>query len=184
MKTLTVVLFLCFTFKAFSVELIPPGSEWRYYDKTEKISEQWFTSAYEDKDWSTGLGQFGYGEGDESTVTSFGDDPENKPLAQYFRRTFFVQDINLLKEVKLRLLVDDGALVYLNDKEVHRINLSDKEPTPLKAVNSLIEFVWVQVPLEKSLFKAGENTISVAVYQISASSTDLSFDLALVSVDK
>ena len=181
---LLVIFSILFSFDLQAAEIISPSSEWRYFDKGVIDDNQWFNSDFNDTHWPVGKGQFGYGEGDESTITSFGNDLNNKPLTQYFRRKFELVDLNGLDEVNMRLLVDDGAIVYLNGKEIYRVNVPEGVSFPKRAVNSLIEHVWIQVPLQASLFNNKENTIAVAVYQLSAKSTDLSFDLALISGEK
>lgn len=179
LKQVGIFLILNFSSYVFATDLITPASQWRYYDSSHPVATTWFLSDFNDAQWLIGNGQFGYGEGDEKTVTSFGNDPDNKPLIQYFRHKFSVKNIEQITKLKMHLLVDDGALIFINDKEVYRINLNSDVKPPTQAIKTLVEYVWTEVELEKSILQNGENTISVAVYQISPDSSDISFDLAL-----
>ncbi|TQV89525.1 PPC domain-containing protein [Aliikangiella coralliicola] len=166
-------------------ELISPASQWQYYDLAASPPLDWFTKDFDSSQWQTGKAQFGYGENDEATVTAFGNDPENKTLVQYFRRTFVIQNLSDIGEPKLRILVDDGAVVYINGIEAYRVNLTKDTDHTLRsehqtlATDSLIEYVWQEVPFDFSLLQQGENSIAVAVHQLSPNSSDISFDLAI-----
>jgi hypothetical protein len=54
----------------------------------------------------------------------------------YFRKRFDVQDPALLRDLTLRLRVDDGAVVYLNGREVHRSNFDKRVLKPVTARRS------------------------------------------------
>ena len=56
-------------------------------------------------------------------VVNFGPDPQNKYITTYFRKTFDVADASKVKSLALRLLRDDGAVLYLNGQEVVRDNM-------------------------------------------------------------
>ncbi len=173
--------------------LIPAASQWHYYDKVTAPNKNWHKPPTDhrlwQRSWQSGFAQFGYGEGDETTVTSFGKDSTDKPLSQYFVKTFTVSDITQIDALKLHLLIDDGAIVYLNGQEVFRLHVPANPADPqqnlaanhsLAANDSLIESIWIETPLDKSALKQGENFIAVEVHQIAADSSDLSFDLALI----
>jgi hypothetical protein len=48
--------------------LISTGAVWKYLDTGIDGGTAWRTVAYEDSVWPRGVGKFGFGEGDESTV--------------------------------------------------------------------------------------------------------------------
>jgi hypothetical protein len=50
----------------------------------------WNLLMFDDRAWSSGPAQLGYGDGDESTVLSFGPDVNNKFVTSYFRQMFLV----------------------------------------------------------------------------------------------
>ena len=63
--------------------------------------------------------------------------------------------------------------------EAYRANLPAQYHVSAQASGTFIEHVWLSVPLDARLVKQGENVIAVAVHQLSATSTDISFDLGL-----
>jgi hypothetical protein len=161
--------------------LVTRGSKWRYRDDREAPPDGWNGPDFDDASWSEGPALFGHGCGDERTALSSGKDTP----ACYFRKSFRV---NRLKEADLAisLVVDDGAVVYLNGKEALRANMpggridfgtrasaaiaaEDKSPWP-------VTYGFV-VP--RSLLKKGRNVVAVEVHQVSDSSSDVAFDLAM-----
>ena len=60
---------------------------------------------------------------------SFGPDSANKYITTYFRRSFPVNNAATVTQLSVRLLRDDGAIVYLNDVEVFRSNMPEGEIT-------------------------------------------------------
>ena len=142
-------------------------------------SSTWRDPGFDDGSWSEGPGQLGFGDDDEATVIEGGPSDARYP-ATYFRHSFEVVEPGEIEKVSLRLLRDDGAVVYLNGEEVHRSNM----PAGLiehstEAVTSNIDedaYELVELP---SVLSRGTNVIAVEVHQASATSSDLSFDLEL-----
>lgn len=165
---------------AQSAELISPSSQWHYYDKAESPGNNWFQTDFDHSVWSKGFAQLGYGDGDEITVTSFGDDSDDKPITQYYVKSFNIDNLSTIDALKLRLLADDGAVVYINGIEAFRINIPKNQTHETLANNSLIDSVWIENAITKSLLRQGKNLVAVEVHQVSKASSDISFDLALV----
>jgi hypothetical protein len=76
--------------------LLPQGSTWKYSDAAIAPPADWNQPTFDDSAWSNGLAQLGYGDGDEATVLSYGNNPNNKIPSYYFRATFTVNDVNAL----------------------------------------------------------------------------------------
>lgn len=170
--------------RAQSAVLIAAGSTWRYLDNGSDQGTAWRALSYNDAGWASGPAQLGYGDGDEATVISYGANASNKHVTTYFRRTFSVANPSALAGLNLRLLRDDGAVVYLNGTEVHRTNM----PSGAIAYSTLAsvtaagsdESVFVVVPVNPALLVAGTNLIAVEVHQSDPASSDVSFDLELL----
>jgi hypothetical protein len=97
----------------------------------------------------------------------------------YFRKRFDVQDPQLLRDLTLRLRVVDGAIVYLNGREVHRENF-DKQV--LKPRSGAEELAFFPVRLSPDALRAGTNVLAVEVHQDEGDAPgDLVFDAALVA---
>lgn len=166
-----------------TTSVIPQGGEWKYLVAASAPSSAWKIASFNDTAWATGNGQFGYGDGDETTTVGFGGNTSARYITTYFRKKF---DLTALPEVvKLNLLRDDGAVVYLNNKEIVRSNM---HPTNTITYSSLAtsnvsgvdeSTFYYQYTLTPSDFIVGTNILAVEVHKVSASEDDLSFDAKL-----
>lgn len=151
------------------------GSSWRYWNSTTNPGNTWNTIGFNDNSWHVGLGQFGFGEGDEQTVLN------TALISSYFRKTVSISDINQLNEVYLHMIHDDGALVYINGQEVVRTELIplgtvSHTTTARQTMNSSIENDYFTYKIDPSYFVDGNNTIAVVLKNRYASEEDMSFD--------
>src|SRR5215218_8188324 len=126
-ELLAALFFICFVWAApaLAVEttLVPAGATWKYLDNGSDQNTAWRANSFDDAAWAAGLAQLGYGDADEATLVGFGPDSANKYITTYFRRSFNVADAGAFANLTLRLLRDDGAVVYLNGAEVWRSNM-------------------------------------------------------------
>lgn len=163
--------------------LVPLGSNWRYLDNGSDQGTAWRASNFADSAWPLGMAQFGYGDGDEATTNQFGPDPNNKYITTYYRHAFNVANPASYTNLVLRLLRDDGAIVFLNGGEVFRSNMPDDPvgSTTLAraAVSGTEENLLFAKYLSPGLLQAGRNVLAVEVHQSTANSSDMSFDLEL-----
>jgi len=160
-------------------ELVPVLASWRYLDRAAAPGG-WRLPGFDDSTWASGPAELGFGDSGEGTVLTSGRG------TYYFRRTFTATDVGSLGDLRLDLLADDGAAVYVNGTEVARVNLptgtlTDASRAPVGlAGNAEDTFVPVVVPA--SVLVEGTNTIAVEVHQNAAASADLSFDARLSAV--
>ncbi len=168
-----------------AVVLVEAGASWRYDDSGIDLGIGWRGPPYDDTGWSVGPAQLGYGDGDESTVLDYGTDPANKYPCYYFRHAFHVSDVDNYEKLKIRLMRDDGAVVYLNGVEVFRSNMPSGEVTYATlatfAAGGSQESGWYEQELGVSGLVDGTNTIAVEIHQAGPASSDVSFDLALTA---
>ena len=158
-------------------------STWKYLDDGSNQGTAWRDPAFDDSNWESGRGQLGYGDGDETTVLSFGSSSSDKHRTTYFRKTFNVTNADQFDLGRIQLLRDDGAIVYLNGQEIARSGM------PSGAVNYRTfasqvsgggdESTYYPFEFSASLLREGSNTVAVEIHQANASSSDLSFDLEL-----
>src|SRR5918997_5326716 len=94
--------------------LVPTAATWKYLDNGTNQGTAWRATSFNDSTWPSGPAQLGYGDGDEATTVGFGPDANNKFITTYFRRAFNVTNASLFTSLTLRVLRDDGAVVYLN----------------------------------------------------------------------
>ena len=163
--------------------LSPTGAVWKFLDNGSNQGIDWRRTDFTDAGWPNGGGEFGYGDGDESTVIGFGGDPVNKFITTYFRRSFAISDPEALVNFEIRLLCDDGATGFLNGLEAFRINMPDDPvnyQTPASvALGGADELTWSTILIDPALFVSGTNVLAVEVHQANAGSSDISFDLEL-----
>ena len=163
--------------------LIPAGSVWRYNDSGTNLGTTWRGVAYNDAAWASGPAQLGYGDGDEATVISYGNNPNNRRITYYFRRSFTVTNPAALASLAVRVVRDDGCVIYLNGVEVARSNMPTGTITyttrATTAIGGADESAWQEVPVDPSRLVTGTNVIAVEVHQQSPTSTDVSFNLEL-----
>lgn len=167
-----------------ATSLVSRGSSWRFFDQGAAPAG-WNGAGFSDAGWKQGPGQIGYGDGDEATVASYGSSPSRKHVTTYFRKSFQVADASKIRAAALELLRDDGAVVYLNGREVLRSNMPAGAISFGTRASSTIagsaERAWVQASIAPSAFVTGTNVIAVEVHQSTADSSDLSFDLGLTA---
>lgn len=188
----TIILFCCGMLllpalaAADQLTLLAKGSTWKYWDSDNAPDANWFAENFDDNAWPSAAAQLGYGDGDETTVLQNSD-----RISTYFRTTFTVQDKSALRTLLLKLLRDDGAVVYLNGVEIMRSNMPEGavSHTTLasSAVNGQDEDDFILYYLNdtqiQSLNDAGspgsDNVLAVEIHQHAAGSSDISFDCEL-----
>jgi len=160
---------------------IPSGSTWRYLDDGSDQDVAWQLTDFDDSFWPEGAGQFGYGQGDEQTLTYFGYDFA-KITTTYFRKQFTINSLAGITNVVMRLCFNDGIAVYLNGKELYRRNLPGDAHFDAAAVadRSPWQNIWWTAPVDPSSLQVGQNTLAVEVHRFAPDGPDLSFDLQLL----
>ena len=163
--------------------LVGAGAAWRYLDTGTNPAPAWRTNGFDDSVWKTGEGQFGYGEGDEQTVVSYGPNASSKFITTWFRKSFIATNLPNLARLELKLLFDDGAAVFLNGAQVALVNLTNGAAFNSFATNTQENFenVWFAFSVNPALLVDGTNVLAVEIHQVSASSDDLSFDAQLLA---
>lgn len=179
-------------FTVASDTLIFPNSVWKYFDKGANPGMNWKDSLFIDTAFATGLAEFGYGDGDETTlVNACGTVTQtptcsNKYITTYFRKKLNIPNLDQFNGFSLQVVRDDGAVVYVNGNEVWRSNLPGGTITYNTLALSIVgipeESTYQILRIPPTYFVNGENTIAVEIHQENATSTDLSFNLCLIGI--
>jgi hypothetical protein len=164
--------------------LIPAGTTWKYLAPSgpgDAPPAGWQAPAFDDSAWSSGPARIGYGNQGEMTVVPT---TPYRPQTLYFRRSFTVADPSALAAtLRLQLLRDDGAVLYLNGEELLRDNMPEGEIGYGTFATAAIGSAWRGMPvrylLPREKLLSGANTIAVEVHNASASGSDIGFDLWL-----
>ncbi len=179
-----------------------PGATWKYRDPSMDLGSSdivagnasynntnWKHPSFDDSNatlWKSGDAELGAGDAGEGR-------PERTQInvgaagarfqAVYFRRKFTVANPAQYEALEMEALIDDGAIFYLNGREVARMNMPGGAVgyayTNQGAINEAAFVSVTDARLVPSALVAGENTLCVEVHQTNATSSDLSFDLRL-----
>jgi hypothetical protein len=159
--------------------LIELGAVWKYLDDGSDQGTAWRTPEFDDSAWASGRAQLGYGDGDEATVVNGGPE-DDRIITTYFRHRFFVPDRSVYFNLVVRVLRDDGAVVYLNGTEVFRSNMPTGKANFLTPAIVAIEDEHFQATnIDLGLLIDGDNLLAVEIHQANRTSSDISFDLDL-----
>ena len=171
-------------------KLISTGSQWKYLDDGTSPT-LWYTASFDDSAWKSGASPLGYDTDNKmtdliKTTVNYGSS-NSKYVTTYFRRKFTVdEDPSSYLQIKLRLLRDDGAVVWINGKEIIRSNLRENfESNPLAdnyAIPKRAAIRYLTYDIDPSWLRQGENTIAVEVHQTSRSSSDIIMDVEILAV--
>jgi hypothetical protein len=162
--------------------LVLKGSVWRYLGDGTNLGRDWLVPEFDDSKWPSGPAQLGYGDGDEATVIAA---PVPHPITTYFRQSFPMPEGGTFSKLLLRLVRDDGAVVYLNGKELLRDNMPAGDigfNTLAAATAGDDENAFHAYEVSSSLLVSGRNVIAVEIHQVNVSSSDISFDLELLGI--
>ena len=160
--------------------LVTENDIWSYYDKGD-LDKNWITLT-DFSSWQKGESPLGYGDSKNKTVLSYGPDKEKKHVSKYFKKTINITGNYVAYEFKIQR--DDGAVVYINGKELFRDNMPNaniKNSTlALSTVKGKAEHLYKQHFFDNTIFKKGENNISVSIHQSYPTSSDCIFSLAII----
>ena len=158
-------------------------SVWKYLDNGTRPAEAWRGVDFDDTPWKSGAAPLGFGDPGIGTEVGWGDRPEEKFTTTWFRRVFDKPELEPGDRLVISCRVDDGAVIHLNGKEIGRINMP---PGPLAAgalaareLADRDEGFYTRLPVPAADLVPGKNVLAVEVYQASAKSGALFFDLAL-----
>ncbi len=151
---------------------------WRYF-QAGAPDPLWRNNAFDDASWSQGNGLL-------YVETADLPAPKNTPLtlgqmAYYFRARFTLPFVPAGATLRLNYVIDDGAVFYLNGRELHRFGF---EPTavvqPETGAAGIGDAALTgPITLPAELLQAGENVLAVEVHQNSPGSSDVVFGAAL-----
>jgi hypothetical protein len=156
---------------------ISPDAVWSYLDDGSDQGATWNELDFDDSAWPRGVGEFGYGDGDERTVVGFGPSSGRKYPTTYFRHRFTATATP--SDLTLTLRIDDGAIVRINGVEAHRFNMPAAEVSfQTRAVDAIwgaAERLDRAITLDPGLVRPGTNVITVEVHQDTYGSSDITF---------
>jgi hypothetical protein len=167
--------------------LVPTNAVWKYLDNGSNQGTSWVAPGFSDAAWSNGPAPLGYGRAWIVTTNSYGPDSNNKYITTYYRHTFTVTNAAAFATLTLRLMRDDGAIVYLNGAEVRRdLMLGESVGYLTKAsvtVSGSAESNYFETARSTGPLVTGTNVLAVEIHQVQTNSSDICFALALIGSD-
>ncbi|MCB1094506.1 MAG: hypothetical protein KDN22_02905 [Verrucomicrobiae bacterium] len=171
--------------------VLPDGANWDYYTNLGAPGDGWNQLDYiGDSRWKTGATPMGYGgltAGGITYGTRFNQlrSRDTGQLAFYFRKEFelpadWTAESSLLSASVLR---DDGIVLYLDGREVLRLNMPEGEVSAetraINAISAADKETWVDVSLPGVTLEPGRHLLAAEIHQAAPTSSDILFDLAL-----
>ncbi len=183
LKNTFVLFFIFLNLISYGQEIIlQNGDQWSYYDRGY-LEDDWYKKQ-NNQDWETGNSPLGYGDKTITTIIKYGYDKENKDLIKYFTKKVTIKNTLKFKGYEFRLRRDDGAIIYINGKELYRDNMPNgyiaKSTKAIRLIDSEEETKFNIKFFNSSILKKGENTISVQIHQVNPYSSDCSFSLEII----
>ena len=144
------------------------------------LSSQWMNPGFDYSGWSTGKAPFRYGDGSSGVELT---DMLNNYSTIYLRSVFQVTNVALLKQVNFTVDYDDGFVIWING-----VMVLGKNAPSILLFNGFAPANHESGTGEVYTLNAGEinlveglNSIAVMCFNVSLSSTDFYFDLAIIA---
>jgi hypothetical protein len=165
--------------------LVPMAAGWKFLADGSNQGTAWQSPVFDDSSWGNGAAQFGFGNSNAQTVVSYGANANNKFITTYFRKTFVATNVNRIANMTLKLVVDDGANVFLNGKAIANVNLNSGAAYNMlaTAMPTALRDTWQSYAVDPKLLVEDTNMIAVEVHLASVTATNMAFDLQLVATE-
>ncbi len=158
--------------------LVAIDSAWMFWPFEEPPAGGWQQPEFDDRAWPGP--NFGIFASDPDMIP----DPLNTslslgPVAFYFRQRFTFPGSTNGVTLRLRHLIDDGAVVYLNGREILRTGMPEGPVYPVTEAAREVDNALYEGPFDIPVTNlvSGENLLAVEVHQSSAYSEDVAFGL-------
>lgn len=168
------------------IAAIDDTTTWRYDRSGSDLGTAWQLLSFDDSAWPEGTALIA----DEGTTTvepirtriNRFNDQGAYVRTFYFRKKFNFGTVSPEVKLKLRHVVDDGAVFYLNGQEIHRFGIAEGVVVDYLTDAAGHENIYegpYDIPPE--LLVEGENIIACEVHQSGGSSSDMVFGAELIA---
>ncbi len=159
--------------------LVQFNNEWRYFQQGAAPAT-WSSPEFADGAWPTGRGALFVESAalpvPKSTALTLGQN------AYYFRTRFDLPVLPTGATLKLRHVLDDGAVFYLNGQPLTRVSMPEGNVTFATLSTTTVGDATLAGPVDlpATALRVGENVLAVEVHQASANSSDIVMAAELV----
>jgi len=162
------------------------STQWHYRKGQTEPPSNWRENDFtEDGTWQVGQSPIGFSNRDEFTPNTELTDMFNNYSTVYTRHSFELNtpDGYKLDKLTLRLFIDDGCIVSINNSELHRFNVSSgtKNYDDTNGL-SYLNASWKQTELlDVSSLQEGTNILAIHVLNDKISSSDTVVEAELIA---
>lgn len=179
----TAALTLHYGFTTNSAARVAMNASWKYNQTANLDTAKWEAPTYNDTAWPSGTGLLYVGSAAlpaaKGTALTLGR------LTYYFRTHFSFSGDPATTMLRLSTILDDGAVIYLNGFEVHRVGIDTNLANVVYATlsNRSVGTAAAEGPfiLSGTHLVEGDNVLAVEVHQTGSSSSDVALGIALTT---
>ena len=157
--------------------VVVDDSQWHYLVPTASLGNSWTEIGYNDSNWSTGIGGFGYGDGDDGTTVQNAN-------SVFIRQEFVVDDAEDIGFMAFSIDYDDGYIAYINGVEISRSttmsassgafnDFADANSESVLYAGGQPDVMHWEADQIESLLVNGANVLAVQVHNVSNTSSDM-----------
>lgn len=182
-------------FASNAVTLVPINATWRYNQSGANLGTAWKDVGFDDTvaGWQSGPGAFDAKYTSGAYVTRpvagetvgtqlvLGNPPATADTTNYYLRTHFnYSTSNVIgASLFLRLILDDGAAVYLNGQEIQRTGVDPGATAATWANRTVGDPAYEDFEVPATALINGDNVLAAEVHQVNATSSDITFGCVL-----
>src|SRR5206468_1739031 len=154
----------------------------------------WINPAYNDSSWSSGTAYLGnencnclpppVGPQISTVLSLFDPSGVNRVVTFYFRKTFVVTNDPTGFNLTANVVLDDGAVIYLNGVEGLRVRMNAGTPTYTTQANTVVSDASSieTFRFQSGTLTLGTNVLAVEVHQGGIPSSDIVWGMSLDAV--
>ena len=154
---------------------------WSYEQSGANSGTAWRTTSYDDSAWPSGAPLLGFCENvlPEPIQTWFEVSPSK--MTYYFRKRFVLPGTATNAALRLRTMIDDGAVFWLNGSELFRLGMTNNPVSWTNRAARVVGLAAYEGPFDiaPSNLASGTNLLAVEVHQNDPASADVVFGTAL-----
>jgi hypothetical protein len=148
---------------------------------TTKTFLNWKSSSYNHSAWQVGLGPLG-NDGPTNNFTEIAPG-----ISGYFRKVINFENVNDIKDLRIHIKGHDGAVIYLNGKQISRMNLPTSSEilfdTYAIKIRTLDDSLVMSSFNGLNYLQNGENVFAIEVHSRYSLQPDLSFSAKIYNKD-
>lgn len=169
------------TLKRFGLFALGESDVWRFDDSGAAPNPAWRSATFDDSAWKSGVPLFG--KSAAAMPVPFRTEVAPNRIATYFRRHFTFAGDPKAAKLRVKHLVDDGLVLYLNGTEILRTNMAVGTPLSTTLANKTVVDASIEGPFNVSAaaLVQGDNVLAAEVHQATANNADIVFGVTLDS---